>query len=37
MIPIFSLGQEPVKITKEASREKFQMRFQRNMQAKSEN
>ena len=33
---ICSLGEEPVKITKEASRDKFQMRFLKNMQTKNE-
>ena len=36
-IIICSLGEKPVKITKEASRDKFQMRFQKNVQAKGEN
>ena len=33
---ICSLGEEPVKIKKEASRDKSQMSFNKNVQAKSE-
>ena len=32
---ICSLGEEPVKITKEASTDNFQMRFKKNVQAKA--
>ena len=37
MSMICSLGEEPVKITEEASRDKFQVRFQKHMQAKTQN
>ena len=34
---IYTLGEEPLKITKEASKDKFQMRLTKNVQEKTEN
>ena len=37
LIIMCSFGEEPAKITKEASGDKFQIRFLKNVQANSEN